>query len=184
MNAKNFNHSSNIYFGCDLFSRDFIANVQRVNLPGISFNNISMDKMATHFFKQGCTPVYSTLSLDLIIDENLNIWKEMVNKLQTMTSVGVGDLTMTEFTSFIHIFNEKDKSILKIDFIDCILNSLGDIQFESTGDDTELVTTLTIDYAFYRINDKHKEIKRENYEQRRILMNTILSENYDNFKEK
>ena len=37
MNAKNFNHSSNIYFGCDLFSRDFIANVQRVNLPGISF---------------------------------------------------------------------------------------------------------------------------------------------------
>ena len=96
-----------------------------------------------------------------------------------MTIEGDGDMYLTEFSSFLHIFDEKDKSILKLDFIDCVLQSIGDIEFDTTGDDQELTLTLTIDYAFFTFNKEEKT--KKHYD--RLLRNTIVSENQDKFKE-
>lgn len=184
MNNRNFNHSSNIYFGCELFSRDFIANVQKVNIPGISYNNVELNKSAVKFYKQGCTAVYNTLSVDVLVDENLFVWKEIMDRFQTMTKVGDGDMEMMEFNSFIHIFNEQDKSIMKLNFEDCIIQSIGDLNFQSDGNDEELTVTLSIDYAFYTLDPLHSKKKKIEYEEKSLLKQAILSENYDKFKDK
>ena len=178
-NVKNFSHSSSVYFVMDIFGREVTYNVQRVNLPGISFSNIELAKTAQRFLKQGDTPTYNTLSVDIILDENLEIWKEIVSTFQKMTIEGDGDMYLTEFSSFLHIFDEKDKSILKLDFIDCVLQSIGDIEFDTTSDDEELTLTLTIDYAFFTFNKEEKP--KKDYD--RLLRNTIVSENQDKFKE-
>ncbi len=179
-NVKNFSHSSSVYFVMDIFGREVTYNVQRVNLPGISFSNIELSKTAQRFFKQGDTPTYNTLSVDIILDENLEIWKEIVSTFQKMTLEGDGDMYLTEFSSFLHIFDEKDKSILKLDFIDCVLQSIGDVEFDTTGEDQELTLTLTIDYAFFTFN---KEEKTKKEFDGLVLKNTIVSENQDKFKE-
>ena len=178
-NVKNFSHSSSVYFVMDIFGREVTYNVQRVNLPGISFSNIELVKTAQRFLKQGDTPTYNTLSVDIILDENLEIWKEIVSTFQKMTIEGDGDMYLTEFSSFLHIFDEKDKSILKLDFIDCVLQSIGDIEFDTTSDDQELTLTLTIDYAFFFFIKEEKT--KKHYD--RLLRNTIVSENQEKFKE-
>ena len=67
----------------------------------------------------------------------------------------------------------------KLDFIDCVLQRIGDVEFDTTGDDQELTLTLTIDYAFFTFNKEEKTKK----EYDRLLRNTIVSENQDKFKE-
>ncbi len=180
MNLKNFLHNSSVYFMMNIFGRELSYNVQRVNLPGISFSNIELSKTAQRFYKQGDTPSYNTLSVDIIIDENLKIWKELVQTIQMMTIEGNGDMNLTEFTSYLNIYDEKDQGVLKLSFIDCVIQSISDVEFETSGDDTELVVSLTIDYAFYTFN---KEIdNKKDLEQKALLKNTIVSKYYDIFK--
>ena len=179
-NVKNFSHSSSVYFTMTVLGREVTYNVQRVNLPGISFNNIELSKTAQRFFKQGDTPQYNSLTLDIILDENLEIWKEIVSIFQTMTKEGDGDQELTEFTSYLHIYNEKDQSILRLEFIDCVFQNIGDVEFDTSGEDQELILSLTIDYAFFEF-EKEDKIK-EKFNQKDTLKNTIVSENYNKFK--
>lgn len=155
MNSRNFSHQSNVFFSCSLLGRNFTAFVQRVTLPGISFANIELSKTAVKFYTQGDTPTYNPLSVDLILDDNLELWREIATKLQTMTEEGGGDMLFQEFDSFIHIFNEKDKSILKIQFKHCFIEALGDIDYDATADDAELTLNLTINYAYYVFDKYH-----------------------------
>lgn len=161
MNIKNFTHQSNIFFGSTLFGRDFTAFVQRLNLPGISFSNIELSKTATKFYIQGDTPNYENLTIDLIVDEEFIVWREIMNHFQLMTKVGNGDQTPMVFSSFLHIFNEKDKSILRIDFTDCVLESISSLEFDTTSDDQELTISLSINYAYFTFNNDnhHQNIK-------------------------
>lgn len=154
LNTRNFTHQSNVYFGCTLFDRDFTAFVQRVSLPGMSFSNIEMSKMAVKFYTQGDTPTYNPLSVDLLVDSELKIWREIIQSFQIMTKQGVGDNGMRNFDTFIHIFNEKDESVVKVDFKHCILESIGDLEFDSSSEDSELIMSLTINYAYFEFDNK------------------------------
>lgn len=157
MNYKNFNHQSNVAFSSNLFGREFNAFVQRVNLGGISLSNIELSKTSVKFFTQGDTPTYETLTLDIIIDDELYLYEEIINKFQRMTKVGQGDMRLTEFTSFINIYNEKDKSILRIQYNNCFLSNVSGLEYDASGEDTHLTLTLSIDYSYFelkRLNNK------------------------------
>lgn len=154
LNTRNFTHQSNIFFGCTLFGRDFTAFVQRVSLPGMSFSNIEMSKMAVKFYAPGDTPTYNPLSLDLLVDSELRIWREIIQNFQIMTKQGVGDNTYKDFDSFIHIFNEKDESVVKIDYKHCLLESIGDLEFDSSSEDPEITMSLTINYSYFEFDNK------------------------------
>lgn len=159
MNTRNFTHQSNVFFGCTLFGRDFTAFVQRVSLPGISFSNIELSKMAVKFYTQGDTPTYEPLSLDLIVDSELKIWREIIQTFQEMTKQGVGDNSDRTFETFIHIFNERDESVIKIDYKHCILESIGNLEFDATSEDTEITLSLTINYAYFQFDNKVENSK-------------------------
>lgn len=159
MNPKNFSHQSNVFFSTSLFGRDFTAFVQRVSLPGMSFSNIEMSKTAVKFYTPGDTPTYNPLSVDLIVDSELSVWREIIQNFQIMTQQGVGDNGFFDFTSFIHIFNEKDESVVKIDFKHCVLESIGDLEFDSSSEDAEILLSLSINYAYYEF-DKKVELAR------------------------
>ena len=159
MNTRNFTHQSNVFFGCTLFGRDFTAFVQRVSLPGISFSNIELSKMAVKFYAQADTPTYEPLSVDLIVDSELKIWREIIQTFQEMTKQGVGDNNDRTFETFIHIFNERDESVIKIDYKHCILESIGNLEFDATSEDTAITLSLTINYAYFQFDNKVKNSK-------------------------
>ena len=82
-----------------------------------------------------------------------------------MTKQGVGDNSDRTFETFIHIFNERDESVVKIDYKHCILESIGNLEFDATSEDTEITLSLTINYAYFQFDNKVKNSKNiiENY---------------------
>lgn len=155
-NSKNFSHNSNVLFGTTMFGRDFNAMVQRVSLPGINYPHIELSKTAVKFHTPADTPDYNPLTLDLLLDDNFVIWSEILHVLQTQTKVADGDQVMMGFESFITIFNEKDIPIIKVDFHHCFLESVSDLEYDTTSDDNTLTVSLSIAYAFYKINNYYK----------------------------
>lgn len=183
MNNKNFSHQSNVFFGCSLFKRDFTAFVQRVSLPGISFSNIEASKMAVKFYAPGDTPTYNPLNVDILLDDKLELWKEIVQHFQRGTIPGVGDNNLVEFESFVHIFGEDDKSIMRLNFHHCLLENIGDVEYDSSSEDAELTLSLSINYAYYTFAEKttlkSKKDVIKGYRQNAYVKHLLPQEEYN-----
>ena len=149
MNQKNFSHDSNSFFMMSCFGRNITTFVQRVNLPGISLSNIELAKLGQKFYAQADTPTYNNLAVSLLLDDNLYLWREMIQFFQHMVKEGHGAMGYGEFTSTLMIFNERDRNIFNINFYNCLVNSIADVSYDFTSDDQILVTDLDISYSYF-----------------------------------
>lgn len=171
MVTRNLAYTSNVMFGTTLFDRDWNYFVQKTNIPGINFQNIQLSKGFTNFPLQGDTPTYDTLQLQLLCDENLKVWKELIHLSQLMTNPENSDAMIKNFEAFLFIFNEQDKLILNLRFHSCQFQSVGSVDFDTTSD-ALLYIPVTIEYAYFEIvNDAQEQIAPDKI---KYLKDTII----------
>ena len=151
--ARNFSHTSNFFFGSNLFGEETLYAIQSCNLPGLSFTHIMTATRGVSAYIQGDTITYTDLNIEIIVDEELKTWKDIVGSMQKMRDPVTSSGELIEKISWLEIHDDNSKLILKLYFQGSKIESIGDLQYLSTGEDEILILPCTIKYDYYTIED-------------------------------
>ena len=149
---RNFTHNSNFFFQTNLFNEEeTLYAIQECNLPGMSFSHIQVSKSSVFGNMQGDSITYNDLLLSLIIDEELNVWKEVVNKLQKMRTPEptTGEEIMK--MGYLIIQDDNTNEVLRLEFRDVMVENIDDLSYSSNADDEIITCTITLRYDYYTI---------------------------------
>lgn len=151
MSNRNFSHTSNFVFGTNLFGEATTYALQSVNLPGMSFSHIQVNKRSVMGNIQGDTPTFNQLSLEFIVDEKLELWIEIVQNFKKMREQqrGIGE-KITEY-AWLEIHDDDSNRILKLNFTGALFESVDDLLFNTTGEDEVMTLTASMMYDYYEI---------------------------------
>ena len=152
MNNRNFTHSSNFVFVTNLFNDEQTAYaIQEVNLPGLSFSHIASSHRSANLHLQGDILNFNDLTLNLIVDEELKVWKEIVNKMTRMRDAYSTNGENIEEMSFLEIHDDNSKLVLKLEFSGCMISSIDDLSFTTISEDEIITCSVGITYDYYRV---------------------------------
>jgi len=154
MSIRNFTHNSNFIFTTNLFNDEQTSyGIQEVNLPGMSFSHIQVQRHSVLGNIQGDTITYNDLSLNIIVDEELNTWKEIVNKMQEMRNPEISTAEKKEEMGYLEIQDDNTNKVLKLEFYGMIVESIDDLAYSTNGEDEIITMGVTIKYDYYQIVD-------------------------------
>lgn len=153
-NLRNNALSTTSLFTSTLLNKDTYYRVQKVNLPGLSISNIETAmNMGIALNFPGTTVQYQLLTLTLIIDTQLNAWKEIVRYFQRLSTVNEGYNEDLTHMSLLQIYDSKNNYLFKIEFYGCLLHTLSDLDYDTTGNNEEFTIQIQIHYDYYKIVD-------------------------------
>lgn len=151
-NLRNFTHSSNFIFQTNLFTNEETNyNVQEAPLPGLSFSHIQASKSSAFLNFQGDTLTYNDLTLNFIMDEKLVIWREIVSSMLKMRDPYTTEGENIEKSSYLEIHDDNSKIVLKLEFINCMIESIDDLQYSTNTEDEIITCSVNIKYDYYTI---------------------------------
>jgi len=151
MSQRNFSHISNFIFGTNMLGEETQYNIQGCNLPGVSISHIKTNKNSQSLFLQGDTIEYNPLEIELILDEGLETWKDIMSKFEHMREQQEGTGEILQSGSWLLIQDDNSNNILKINFYNTIINSIGDLKFSTTSEDNNITLSISISYDYYTI---------------------------------
>jgi len=154
MSSRNFTHNSNFIFNTNLFSDEDVSYyVQEANLPGLGFSHIQVGRQSSMMNFQGDTLIYNDLTLNFIIDEELKVWKDIIVKMQKMREVYEGTAENIEKSGYLEIHDDNSKIIIKIEFINLMIESIDDLQFSTNTEDEIITCSINLKYDYYNITN-------------------------------
>lgn len=97
---------------------------------------------------------YDDLSIDFIVDELLKNWKEiyaaMYNNAPADEYTTKKDLE--EFDATVIVYSSHNNKIATVRFFNCVLTGLGQIQFQTDTQETDVLrSNLTLQYSYYLV---------------------------------
>lgn len=147
---RNFSHNSNYFFQTNLFTEEETSYaIQECNLPGMSFSHIQTPKNAVFGNIQGDTITYNDLILNLIIDEELATWKEIVNKMQRMREPVHSTAENIEKMGYLEIHDDNSNIVVKLEFVNMMLETIDDLSYNTNAEDEIITCSVTIRYDYY-----------------------------------
>ena len=156
MAQRNFTHNSNYFFGSTLFGEDTSYAIQEVNLPGLSINSVDISRRGIMGHMSGDTLTYNDLSISLIMDEKLLIWKELVEALQDKVDPkkAQGDISNnSQKMAWMIIQDDNAKEILKLNFYGVSLGGIEDMQYSSNTEDEIITCPIVVKYDYFTVGD-------------------------------
>jgi hypothetical protein len=130
---------------------------QATNLPGINLPSVIQPSNFTQIKHPGGRAEYGDLSLNFIVDENLQNWLEIHDWIIGISSTYDFD-RMIEFPSdhysdgVLAVTNSSMNPKYIVKFYNMFPNSLSDLSFDSTASEvTPLVSTVSFSYDYYEI---------------------------------
>jgi hypothetical protein len=131
---------------------------QSVNLPGLQVNPAPAPfRQYTDVPQVGDTFTYGELTMQAILDEDLNVYSEIYNWMQDMVkenfkeqSSGEDEPTMTDI--FVSILSSHNNIIKTIKYRNAFVTSLGDIDMEVSTDATPVITfPVSFRFAYFEL---------------------------------
>lgn len=151
-NLRNFTHSSNFFFVTNLFSNEETTySIQEVNLPGLSFSHIQAANRSALLNLQGDTLTFNDLILNIIIDEKLTVWKEIIGTMLKMRDAYSTKGENIEEMSFLEIHDDNSNLVLKLEFSGCMIETIDDLSYSTISEDEIVTCSVTIKYDYFRI---------------------------------
>jgi hypothetical protein len=150
--SNNYSLDSNIIFSSPLLGDDITFTIQSVNLPGL---NIDIIKQPSR--QQVLNPTITTehlnfnpLELTLILDEDMKNWMEMIK-------VMIKSKEEAEYMDYhdgtLKIKGNNGKHIMTLVYTNIVISDISDMQFSTTGENTEQTFNVTIHYDWYDIKE-------------------------------
>jgi hypothetical protein len=159
MNYNNLAQKTNFIAGSDKLALlpFYLTNV---NLPGLNLNYPEVGgRFSTKMYLAGDTITYNNLSFEILLDEDFEIYNEFMDKVFENINVESGTFADNTFDFWIQINNNKGNKLLKFEFYNCRIESVGDILFDTQDDITQHGMSVEIRYDYYkRNNDKAPSI--------------------------
>jgi hypothetical protein len=151
MNTNNLHQKTNFTAGSPAF-KNIPFFLTAVNVPGFSLGHgVTGGRGGTKSVVSADSITWNALSLDLLIDEDLKVYIEMMQIIKKNIDIDNGTFNDLIFDFWIEINNNKGNKILKLEFKNCRIESIGDIQLDTQDDVTEHVINLSILYDYYSI---------------------------------
>lgn len=151
MNYSNLAQKTNYIAGSDkLKLTPFFLTA--VNIPGVNFSHPEISgRYGVKMNVTGDSITYNALSFEMLIDEDFEIYHEFMDKAVESINPESGSFSSQEFDFWIQINNNKGNKLFKIEFYNCRLESIGDIQLDTQDEITEHSMTVDIKYDYYKI---------------------------------
>ena len=125
-----------------------------VNIPGMNF---SLPETGSRFGARinlsSDTVSYNTLSFDFLIDENFEIYKTFYSYIKDNINPDKGTFADISFNMWLELNNSKGNKILKFEFYNARIESLGDIELNTTNPETEMTMNMSIKFDYFKIID-------------------------------
>lgn len=152
MNMNNFSQKTNFTAGSSAF-KNVPFFITTLNIPGFNLNhNIMGARAGTHVLSSSDTITWNALSMDLLIDEDLKIYVELMSVIKKNINIEDGTFNDFVFDFWIDVNNNKGNPILKLNFTNCRIESIGDIELNTQDDATEHMLNFSMVYDFYTID--------------------------------
>ena len=135
---------------------------QTVTHPDISVGAVRVPFRGTDAHMPGDKLEYGTLTIEAILDENMNIYKEMYTWLEktvlepykTADKVKANDQDVTTYDMKLMVLSSKNNTTNTIQYKSAFPISIGSINFQSTAGDVQYVTfPITFQYTGFTITD-------------------------------
>jgi hypothetical protein len=151
MNYNNLAQKTNYTAGSDKFDK-LPFYLTTVNIPGISFSYPELGgRGAARLNAAADTITYNSLSFEMLIDEDFNIYHEFMDIVKNDINVESSNFADNFFDFWIEINNNKGNKIFKIEYYNCRIESVGDINLDSQDDMTEHTLSVDIKYDYFKI---------------------------------
>lgn len=153
MNTANLAQRTNFIASSDKFE-NIPFYLTNVNIPGINFSlsEVGGGRQSASLTMAGDTITYNTLNFDLLIDEDFEIYKEVYSIIKKHISVETSTFGDFYFDFFIQINNSKGNPVMKIDYFNCRIESLGDIELSTQDESTESIMSMSLKFDYFTIN--------------------------------
>jgi hypothetical protein len=130
-----------------------------VSLPGINFSYPDISgRSGAKLNLAGDSITYNALSFEILIDEDFKIFHEFMDKVTANINPKSGSFSDNSFDFWIEINNSKGFKIMKYEFTNCRIESIGDISLETQDDSTEHSMNVEIKYDYYEIIKSDRSI--------------------------
>jgi len=87
----------------------------------------------------------------MLIDEDFKIYIELMGKLQDNVNPDKGTFKDISFDFSIELSNSKGNKVLKLNFFNCRVESIGDIQLDCSDESTEHLLPVEMTYDYYEM---------------------------------
>jgi len=156
LNKRNLATSSNIIFKSSLLNdEDYF--IQSVSLPGLTFTAPELgvpSPFNTSVIVHPDTILYDPVDLVFLCDENLDIWKSIINKAKNLTTF---DEDITEGNSWIFIKDSNGNTRKTIVLKNSVIISVSGLDYSSADNDDILTFSVSVNYTEFQIEDTSEE---------------------------
>lgn len=153
-NYNNFAQRTNWIAGSDKFEKVPMY-LTTVNIPGITFSHPEVGgRNSAKIHLSGDTISYNTLTFDMIVDEDLEIYRELMKVVNKNINVEEGTFRDFYFDFWIELNNNKGNHIMKLEFFNCRLESIADIILDSQDESTEFLLSVELSFDYYKEADR------------------------------
>lgn len=155
MNYNNLAQKTNWTAGSDKFPLlpFYLTNV---SIPGMNF---SVPETGSRFGARinlaSDTVTYNSLSFDFLIDEDFEIYKIFYSYIIQSINPEKGTFADKDFNLWLELNNSKGNKILKFEFYNCRIESIGDIELDTTSVETEGTMNLGIKFDYFKLIDSN-----------------------------
>lgn len=153
MNTRNFTRDTQVEFGTNLFGEETIYNVQNVLIPGIDTINVEVPNRGVMAEIQGDQITFQELNLTLLVDEEMKVWKDVMKHMFDHISLPSGEFELNQADSWVTIRDSAGRIMLNIVFHDSNITNIGSLNYDTTGEDGELVLDISIRYDYFSIEN-------------------------------
>lgn len=151
MNIHNFAQRTNWTAGSDRFPLIpfYLINL---SIPGMNFSLPEVGGRSGVKINLGSdTVTFNTLNFSFLIDENFEIYKKFYEYLIEFVNIESNKFNNDQFSFWVELNDNKSNKILKFEFYNCRIESIGDIELDTTNPETEITMDLSIKFDYFKI---------------------------------
>ena len=153
MNTNNLAQKTNFIAGSDKFEHLHFY-LTSLNIPGMNFSHPEIGGRDSVKMKLPADIVtFNTLSFEMLIDEDYKIYREFLDTIRKHISIETGTFGTFTFDFWIELSNSKGHKVMKLNFSNCRIDSIGDITLNTQDESTEHTLPVEISFDYYEIEE-------------------------------
>lgn len=153
MNYNNLAQRTNFIAGSNAF-KNIPFFLTTLNIPGVNLSLPETGSRNGALLKLPSDTVqYNALSFEMLIDEDFLIYQEIMDIFNNQINVESGTFGDFQFDFYIEINNSKGNKVLKIEFNNCRLAAIGDIQLDTSDEGTEYTMGMELEYDYFNVEN-------------------------------
>lgn len=153
MNYNNLAQKTNWTAGTDKFPLVpfYLTNI---SIPGMNFTVPETGaRFGSRINLASDTISYNSLNFDFLIDEDFEIYRTFYSYISDSINPEKGTFADITFNLWVELNNSKGNKILKFEFFNCRIESIGDIELDTTSIETEGTMNLSIKFDWFKLVD-------------------------------